>query len=124
MRKCLDLFSRGRDQNELGIQHEGHYLLLAAVEAAREYAQSFGRNKQKLSVGVLNFTRVNCGLPQQMGALSITCYCDHCHCLPLRDCTWTRLQLESRQSDLVVKTWIGAKCSSLEHGLPDANGKS
>ena len=65
------MYKRGTDLNDQGMQKEQHNLLIAAVGAARESAQSLTEIQSTILWDVLDFTRTIYGHPGQIRALAI-----------------------------------------------------
>ena len=76
MRKILDRF--GQVERRKGF-------VMAAVEAARKYAQ-----RLEILPHVIESTRCIYVHSQRIRAVTITCFCDKCQSLPLSVCTWCK----------------------------------
>ena len=61
MHTAIELCKRGQDLNELGMQKEEYDVLIAAVEAAREYAQRQTASNTTILWDTLEFTRKRYG---------------------------------------------------------------
>ena len=118
-----------RDRPECSRQCDRRkFFFLTAVEAARECAQRLTDINKSLLWGVKDFTSRIRGHPTQIGALTLTYYCDHWESFPLSDCTW---YLWIGQSKSVARakagtgfaagvdmcTEVGSRVLSLRHGL-------
>ena len=85
---AIDVYEKGKDLNERGMQKEENDLLIAAVEAAREYAQRLADINRTILLDVPEITIRIYDHPRQIGAPTITYCCDRCQCFPLSDRTW------------------------------------
>ena len=65
MRRTIDLYRRGKDLSERGMQQEARDLLLAAVEAARGYGQHVAEIYRTMLWVVLDVTGRIYGHPKQ-----------------------------------------------------------
>ena len=73
------------------MQKEESDLLMAAVEATRDYVQSLTEINRTIRWDLLDFTRRIYVQPRQFGALTISNYCDHFSSFPLSDCMKCRV---------------------------------
>ena len=120
------------------------FFFLKAVEAARECAQRLTDINKSLLWGVKDFTSRIRGNPTQIGAITLTYYCDLWESFPLSDCTWYLWIGQSksvaregrnwfcgrcghvygcRQPGLVVETRTGAPRRGFVQTFSDANGR-
>ena len=85
--------------------------LVTAVERTREHAQELAAEQKSILRTTSDFTRIICGYPKQIGAITLTHCCGHCQCIPLSDCMWfmcgrvSQRMIKQRQPLVLREAW-------------------
>ena len=83
VRKAMALYKNGKTRMKQACQRKDVFFYDSG-RVASECTQS----QTDINWDVLDFARRIYGHPQQIGAVTVTNYCDHCQRFPLSDCTW------------------------------------